>query len=278
MSGSHQISVVITCFDREELIGFAITSAISEFPDAHIIVVDDFSSDASRERICSDFRNEMKQGQLKLIQRHVNGGVTAAKNTGFRFARSTWVLFLDSDDIFIAGCRDAVIQTLTASETYPAVFFRCFDHLDKPVGGAIIQAQEVNLTDFLIHGSKGEVLTAINKPLIAPTLPYFGSLRGYEGLGICRILERYGVALNSPVFARIYHRNTAGNLSAPLNVIRRARLLSFGHRMLIKRYSGQMPQKTLLAYRLKALIYGAISSINLSFQSGHATRFSKPTD
>jgi len=273
-----QISVVITCFNREELVGSAIASAMSEFPDAHIIVVDDCSSDASREQICADFRNEMRRGQLALVQRHINGGVTAAKNTGFRFARSTWVLFLDSDDIFIAGCRDAVMQTLNASETIPAVFFRCFDHLDKPVGEVIIQAQEVSLADFLQHGSKGEVLTAINKPLIAPTMPYFGSLRGYEGLGICRILERYGAAVNSPVFARIYNRKTAGNLSAPTNVMRRAGLLSFGHRILIKRYSGLMPPKTLVSYRLKALIYGAVSSLNLLFRSKHAPRFSKPTN
>ena len=83
MNDSRQISVVITCFNREELVGFAIASAISEFPDAHIIVVDDCSYDASREQICADFSNEMRKGQLALIQRHVNGGVTAAKKHWF---------------------------------------------------------------------------------------------------------------------------------------------------------------------------------------------------
>ena len=122
------------------------------------------------------------------------------------------------------------------------------------------------------------MLTAINKSLIAPTLPYFGSLRGYEGLGICRILERYGAAVNSPVFARIYNRKTDGSLSAPVSVIMRARLLSFGHRILIKRYSGLMPSKTLVAYRLKALIYLAVSSLNLLFRSKNAARFSESSD
>jgi glycosyltransferase involved in cell wall biosynthesis len=93
------VSIIITCFNRENHIARAIRSAVDQvFPygDFEVIVVDDYSADHSCE-IIEDF------GDAVVFLRHDhNRGLPAARNTGIRRARGRYVVHLDSDDYFHA--------------------------------------------------------------------------------------------------------------------------------------------------------------------------------
>jgi len=271
------ISIVITCFNRKGLIASAIESSLAEFPDSQIVIVDDCSTDGSPQFVRTRFHDEVASGRVKLIEHRSNRGVTAAKNTGFRNGDRRWILFLDSDDMIIAGCGDEVRDALSSNCAVPVVFFRCRDYLGQPVGEVLNVPERLDLKDFVVHTSKGEVLTAVNKSLVAPMLPYYGCLRGYEGLGICRILAKYGVAMNTTVYARIYNHSFSQNLSNPTNVMARARLLAFGHGILLSRFSCLMPRHIVLSYKLKVFAYSAMHVAN-SLMSKNAARFSKSSD
>jgi glycosyltransferase involved in cell wall biosynthesis len=89
------VSVIVTCYNRERYVSRAIRSAISQrFPrhDFEVIVVDDHSTDHSRD-IIRDFGDEVIPIFLKR-----NLGMAAARNTGIRRARGRCVIHLDSDD------------------------------------------------------------------------------------------------------------------------------------------------------------------------------------
>lgn len=90
-----KVSIIITCYNREKFIGRAIRSAISQrYPtgDFEIIVVDDGSTDSSRE-IIKDFGDA-----IISIFHEKNKGLPAARNTGIRRAKGRFVVHLDSDD------------------------------------------------------------------------------------------------------------------------------------------------------------------------------------
>ena len=92
-----KVSIVITCYNREQFISRAIRSAISQRfsrPDFEVIVVDDGSSDHSRE-IIDDFGEEVIP-----IYHSENRGLPAARNSGIKKARGRFVVHLDSDDYF----------------------------------------------------------------------------------------------------------------------------------------------------------------------------------
>ncbi|MFH2104100.1 MAG: glycosyltransferase family A protein [Chloroflexota bacterium] len=92
-----QVSVVITCYNRERFISRAIRSAISQrFPreNYEVIVVDDGSTDNS-PKIIKDFGDEV----IPIFFRK-NRGLPAARNTGIQKARGRFVVHLDSDDYF----------------------------------------------------------------------------------------------------------------------------------------------------------------------------------
>jgi glycosyltransferase involved in cell wall biosynthesis len=92
-----QVSIVITCYNRERFISRAIRSAISQrFPreQFEVIVVDDGSSDNS-QKIIRDFGDEIIPIFLKN-----NRGLPAARNRGIKKAKGRFVVHLDSDDYF----------------------------------------------------------------------------------------------------------------------------------------------------------------------------------
>ena len=89
------ISIIITCYNRELYVSRAIRSAVSQrFPrqDFEVIVVDDGSKDHSRE-IIKDFGDD-----VHAIFHGKNQGLSFARNTGIRKAKGRFVLHLDSDD------------------------------------------------------------------------------------------------------------------------------------------------------------------------------------
>jgi len=89
------VSIVITSYNYEAYIGEAIDSALNQtHPDVEVIVVDDGSTDGSRE-IIAGFGD-----RIQTILRD-NGGQSASCNMGFARSRGEVVIFLDADDVLL---------------------------------------------------------------------------------------------------------------------------------------------------------------------------------
>jgi len=94
-----EVSVVLTLFNYRDVVSEAIASAAcSVGVDAEIIVVEDHSTDDSAE-VVRALMNQQPWIPLLLVAKQVNGGLSAARNTGFELARSEYVFVLDADNL-----------------------------------------------------------------------------------------------------------------------------------------------------------------------------------
>lgn len=92
---SPLFSVIINNYNYEKYVKTAIESVLNQtLADFELIIVDDGSSDGSRDIIGS-----FKDGRIKTILKD-NGGQASAINAGFASARGEYIAFLDSDDTF----------------------------------------------------------------------------------------------------------------------------------------------------------------------------------
>jgi len=93
-SRTPEISVIIPSYNYAHLIRESLDSALAQtFTDTEIIVVDDGSTDQTREVLAP---------YLDRITYHFqqNQGLAAARNTGTRLARGKFITYLDADDIW----------------------------------------------------------------------------------------------------------------------------------------------------------------------------------
>jgi len=85
------VSVIIPCFNQAKFLSEAIQSVLQQtHRKFEIIVVDDGSSDNTREVA-------MSFPAVRYI-RHQNRGLSAARNTGIWASKGTYLVFLDADD------------------------------------------------------------------------------------------------------------------------------------------------------------------------------------
>jgi glycosyltransferase involved in cell wall biosynthesis len=90
-----EISAIIPTYNRAATLGQAIESVLRQTqPVQEIIVVDDGSTDETRELVASF------SGRVRYIFQE-NRGASAARNTGIRAATCPWLAFLDSDDYWM---------------------------------------------------------------------------------------------------------------------------------------------------------------------------------
>ncbi len=87
-----QISVIIPTFNRRDRLAKALASVLAQEDVCfEVIVVDDGSTDGTREMIQKDFPSVSYLWQE-------NQGPSAARNRGIERAQGEWIAFLDSDD------------------------------------------------------------------------------------------------------------------------------------------------------------------------------------
>ncbi|MDR1042817.1 MAG: glycosyltransferase family 2 protein, partial [Clostridiales Family XIII bacterium] len=91
-----EITVVIPVYNTGEYLEAALDSVVNQtHKDIEIIVVDDGSTDASREII---LRRAEADGRIVPVLLDENRGLVYARKQGTEFATGEYLLFLDSDD------------------------------------------------------------------------------------------------------------------------------------------------------------------------------------
>ena len=117
MNSPPTIAAVIPTRDRSTLVRRAVSAALWQTrPPAEIIVVDDASTDDTAA-VISTFG-----GTVRLVT-GTGAGAAAARNLGVKAARSDWIAFLDSDDVWREGHLDAVSRAIVATGGAASLYF-----------------------------------------------------------------------------------------------------------------------------------------------------------
>jgi len=104
-------SVIIPTFNRAHSIGRCLDSVRRQtFADFEIIVVDNGSTDSTREIIESILQSDTR---IIYIYQENSGSPAGSRNTGIKAARRDWVSFLDSDDLWLPNKLERVRQEIS---------------------------------------------------------------------------------------------------------------------------------------------------------------------
>ena len=117
-SGAPRVSVIIPTYNRADLVGRAIDSALTQSRSAtQILIIDDGSTDDTASAV-AEFGP-----QVTYIRRE-NGGGAAARNSGVAHATAPWIAFLDSDDWWCGDHLERLAQAVVQTDGTAAVYFR----------------------------------------------------------------------------------------------------------------------------------------------------------
>lgn len=120
------VSIIIPTYNCRQWISEAIDSALAQtYPDCEIIVVDDGSTDGTRELL-----REKYGDQIRYVYQE-NQGRSAARNHGLRLAQGKYIQFLDADDILMPEKVAYHTRFLEECPRYAAVYGRVQVFFDK---------------------------------------------------------------------------------------------------------------------------------------------------
>jgi glycosyltransferase involved in cell wall biosynthesis len=99
-----RLSVVLTTYNRADVLPRAMGSVLGRGSDAIEFVVDDGSTDSTPSVLA-----EVDHPRIMSLRRP-NGGLGAARNTGFPRARGEWAALLDDDEALVHGWFSALFE------------------------------------------------------------------------------------------------------------------------------------------------------------------------
>jgi glycosyltransferase involved in cell wall biosynthesis len=137
------VTIVIPTYNRVEWLGATLDSVAAQtFTDFEVVVVDDGSTDGTREYIAS-------RPERILYAWQPNQGVAEARNHGLRVLHSEFVAFLDSDDLWEPAFLEEAVGQLCRQPNLALVFSRftsmdvagriLVSHNKRPFGGDVTQ-------------------------------------------------------------------------------------------------------------------------------------------
>jgi glycosyltransferase involved in cell wall biosynthesis len=115
-----KFSVVITTYNRLDLLRKAIDSALGQTIACEVVVADDYSSDGTQNYILSLCEQLQQEGDFRLIyhRNSANLGHAATVNAGVGKSSGDWIKFLDDDDYLAANCLEEMAEAISIQQKH----------------------------------------------------------------------------------------------------------------------------------------------------------------
>jgi len=124
----QRLSVVITNYNYEDYVAEAIESALAvRWDDLEVVIVDDGSTDGSRE-VIDRYRSRV---EVLLTE---NGGQRVAANRGYARCTGDVVVFLDSDDVLPPELAERLAEVWSPEVSKVQFRMQRIDAEGKPIG------------------------------------------------------------------------------------------------------------------------------------------------
>ena len=175
------VSIIIPAYNVEKYIREALNSVINQtYANLDIIIVDDGSTD-NTGKICDDYlRKDMR---IRVVHR-VQGGLSAARNTGIDIIKGEYIAFLDSDDAYVPNTIETLVKTMKDEQADIVCCRMCTRHTVKKMKTPGNNAKQYVVKKFssekaLYEMAKGRISESACDKLYARNL--FDGLRFSEG-------------------------------------------------------------------------------------------------
>ena len=117
VNSAPKVSVIIPTYNRADMVGDAIQSVIDQtYHSWELIIVDDGSQDNTSEVVA-----QFSDPRIRYIYQE-NKKLPAARNTGIRASSGEYLVFLDSDDLFMPDKLRAQESFRTMSRIWSCCF------------------------------------------------------------------------------------------------------------------------------------------------------------
>ena len=117
------VSIIIPAYNAAQYIGDTINNLLAQSVDKEIIVVDDGSTDNTREIVesCANMNKNIK------YYYQPNSGVSSARNLGIKKSSGDYIIFVDSDDFLADGILSRCVQQMKGDVDCVIFAFQCLD-------------------------------------------------------------------------------------------------------------------------------------------------------
>lgn len=217
------IDVVIPLYNGKDLVLDAIRSVLAQtLRPRSLVVVDDGSSDGGAEQV-EDFFAANPGPVRTILLRQANAGPNAARNHGLQQGRSSYVAFLDADDVWMPRKLELQAACFQRPGTEEVVLVHCGVHsindkgerttgqptVDPPLRGRVFDRLLVRNT---IGGGSSGVMIA--RAVFDEVGPFDEELRTSEDYDMWLRISRAGAVeyvAEDLVGLREHARNTTKN-------------------------------------------------------------------
>lgn len=113
MQDKSLVTIICLCYNQEKYVVESLFSAINQdYPFIELIVVDDFSTDNSKEIIQKWL---VDYPQIQFIANETNLGSTKSFNKALKLAKGDYIIDLACDDILLPNCVSLQLKAFEAS-------------------------------------------------------------------------------------------------------------------------------------------------------------------
>ncbi len=223
-----RLTVIVTNFNYGRFVARAIESVLSQAAPIEIIVIDDASTDNSRE-VLGAFAN-----RCQIIFKEKNSGQASGFNIGYAHATGDLVMFLDADDFLMPGAFDILKSAYNPGTAMYAFRMQYADEADRlsgslpaadvPIAKGDISEQLRTVGSYVCTITSGMVFSraALEKVMPIPEEAFRMCADGY----LSSVVPMYGPVVGSDRFFAAYrlHQSQFTTSQQPLGARARKRL------------------------------------------------------